>query len=199
MKTILKTISGSGEYTETLSVILEDYMIDEIRDILLTSRQDSNEHGTNFCGTREEEEFPPGHTQIEYHATDLGVKCVGTACQIPLHDCTPWAGTRKLVADFHSHPHLEHKMPLEWFGGPSWGDAYVALWLARFRHSLHTRCTAAVDKNEISKLNCLVVIKLPTAEEMVALEKKWGGNKNRPYKESPDLHRFFSPVQETIV
>jgi len=147
------------------------------------SRVSGLEKGTELCGKPKKE----GPTEI----TGIGRVCTGDSCSIEVKDC----GSAPSIGDFHTHPYAEDYSGWE-PQKASFGDLLYLLWRAKYSAWPGLGCRIGVTPTGLSSIECDKVKKIPSDEEMQALEDKYDEYRWRLGETVIKKSKYFYPSRK---
>jgi len=149
------------------------------------SRVSGLEKGTELCGIPKEE----GPTEI----TGIGRVCTGDSCSVQVKDC----GSVPSIGDFHTHPCADGyvREPQR----ASFGDLLYLLWRAKYSAWPGLGCRIGVTPTGLSSIECDKVKRIPSDEEMQALENKYDECWGRLGEKVINKSKYFYPSQKILI
>lgn len=146
------------------------------------SRVSGLEKGTELCGRPKKE----GPTEI----TGIGRVCTGDSCSVQVKDC----GSVPSIGDFHTHPCVDYyvREPQR----ASFGDLLYLLWRAKYSAWPGLGCRIGVTPSGLSSIECDKVRRIPSDEEMQALEDKYDKYKEFFAEKVINQSKYFYPSRK---
>jgi len=149
------------------------------------SRVSGLEKGTELCGKPKKE----GPTEI----TGIGRVCTGDSCSVQVKDC----GSVPSIGDFHTHPCADFyiREPQR----ASFADLLYLLWRAKYSAWPGLGCRIGVTPSGLTPIECDKVKRIPSDEEMQALEDKYDKYGMRLGEKVIKKSEYFYPTRKILI
>jgi len=173
---------------------IDTKVLSDIKNLTDKSSKSQIEIGAHLCGITDENSLGNEIKKI----TSMGKVCFGDSCSIKIIDCDGQEQTGR----FHTHPYNEamSENELAYYGKPSWGDIYSALYGYYFWNSRVADCSIAIDKRgKHGKMFCYEVVKSPTKEVMDNFGQLYNTNRHKSALNKAELMQYVTPLSEVFV